>query len=195
VLLACKPKVKAAKIARLGPHLLVTLLAAVGVAVFALRTVSFNNEAASFHEVAQRLPAGLRIRPVVFDPEPRAFPDLPALAHLPAYYFVEKGGMQGYSFAIYPTSVIRYRAGHSAKMKSGEEWRPLEFRVDEELLDYDCFLVHSTPAHARALFAPHSDVLRLVAAKRDWFAYCSSQVAQRLPAIRSTTGSPASLSP
>src|SRR5262249_53488307 len=82
---------------------------AVWLVVFGARLVQFNREAAEFHELEARLPAGLVMRPLVFERNTRVFPGVPAYLHYSAYYYVDKGGTQGYSFAMYPISVVRLR--------------------------------------------------------------------------------------
>ena len=86
-------------------------VAAGWVLVWTLRLPAYNRETEGLHALVAELPGGMSIRPIVFERESVAFPGVPALLHLPAYYLVKKGGMQGYSFAMYPISVIRYRRG------------------------------------------------------------------------------------
>ena len=150
-----------------------TLLAAVGVwaCIFSLRLMKLNRETSHFHDIADALPRGLRVRPVIFDPESDAFPDLPVFTHLPAYYLVDKGGTQGYSFAIYPSSAIRYREGIIPRMSSGEEWAPEAFRVEKELHNYDCFMVHSKRDRYKLLGASRGAV-ELCTQSGDWRSYC-----------------------
>jgi len=141
--------------------------------IFEFRLSKFNQETAGFHAMVNSLPRGLRIRPLVFDAESEAFPDLPTFTHLPAYYLVDKGGMQGYSFAIYPSSVIRYRNRISAKMNGGQEWQPEAFRADAELHDYDCFMVHSKKDRYQQLFGTIGEAVRVRAYAMDWWSYCA----------------------
>jgi hypothetical protein len=92
--------------------------------------------------------------------------------HLPAYYQVEKGGVQGYSFAMYPISVVRYRPGVDERMVGGLEWRPEAFDAAREAADYDCFVVHSAIDRTSELFANTPDVTP-EARHGDWWLYSS----------------------
>ena len=141
--------------------------------IFSFRLAKVNRETSSLHQLIDDLPSGLRVRPVVFEAESRAFPDLPIFTHLPAHYLVEKGGTQGYSFAMYPSSVIRYRKGIVPKMSSGQEWEPEAFRIGAELNDYDCFMVHSATDRYRQLFGEANGAVHLCARAGDWWSYCA----------------------
>jgi hypothetical protein len=124
---------------------------AVWLAVFVVRLTAFNREAAEFHDLEARLPEGLTMRPIVFERNTRAFPGVPAYLHYPAYYYVDKGGTQGYSFAMYPISVVRLRPEVQPTMQGGAEWQPERFRP-EEMDGYDYFLVRSERDRAPELF-------------------------------------------
>jgi hypothetical protein len=171
VLVAFRPNAGVSRLIAFGQR--ATILAAAGVwaGLFGLRLSRFNHETSSFHDMIDALPRGLRVRPIVFETDSLAFPDMPAFTHLPAYYFIEKGGMQGYSFAMYPQSVIRYREGFVPKMRNGEEWRPEEFRINDELGDYDCFIVHSSRNRYQDLFGSLPDAVELHAHAGDWWSY------------------------
>lgn len=129
--------------------------------VFSFRLSAFNREAASYHDFLQGLPSGLAMRPIIFARETQAFPGVPAYVHYSAYYFVEHGGFQGYSFAMYPTSVVRYRAGVKPGMLNAAEWRPELFDERAEVPEYDFFLVRSDSDREKELFerSPHPIVL------------------------------------
>lgn len=114
----------------------------VWLAVLGIRLVAFNREAAEFHELEAQLPAGLTMRPLVFERDTKSFPGVPAYLHYSAYYYVDKGGTQGYSFAMYPISVVRLRPEVHVTMPGGAEWRPDLFRASE-IEEYDYFLVRS----------------------------------------------------
>jgi hypothetical protein len=78
----------------------ITLVTAAWFCVFAIRLQRFAHETQPITDFVARMPAGLRIRPLIFDRGSEAFPGLPAMLHLSAYYVPEKGGSQGYSFAM-----------------------------------------------------------------------------------------------
>jgi hypothetical protein len=152
-----------------------------GLFVLGLTAVWFSTFVARLHEFARETrpirdfiawaPAGLRVRPLVFDRESAAFPGLPALLHLSAYYMVEKGGLQGYSFAMYPTSVIRYRPEVVPGMGGGAEWHPETFSAEQELDAYDCVLVHGGPERAQSLFGARANDVELAFHEGAWRAY------------------------
>ena len=147
-------------------------------AVFGLRLLAFSRETQPISDFVARMPAGLRVRPVVFERTSEAFPGLPAFLHLSAYYAAQKGGSQGYSFAMYPTSVIRYLPGITPTMTRGAEWLPEAFSTDE-LDAYDCILVHSRSDRAGELFRSRAAELRLAFHETDWRAYLTPSYAGR----------------
>jgi hypothetical protein len=85
---------------------LVPLATAAWFCLFAIRLQRFARETQPIKNFIAGMPAGLRIRPLIFDRGSEAFPGLPAMLHLSAYYVPEKGGYQGYSFAMYPTAAV-----------------------------------------------------------------------------------------
>ena len=141
---------------------------AVWLVAFVFRLIAFNREAAEFHELEARLPAGLAMRPLVFERNTRAFPGVPAYLHYSAYYYVEKGGRQGYSFAMYPISVVRLRPEVQATMQGGAEWLPELFR-SQEIDGYDYFLVRSERDRAPELFG--NAPIALDAHVGSWWGY------------------------
>jgi hypothetical protein len=153
-----------------GRRALVGALSTAWVAVFVLRLPAYNRETLGIHALVAEMQPALSVRPIVFERESKAFPGVPALLHLPAYYQVEKGGVQGYSFAMYPISVVRYRAGVPSRMVGGAEWSPETFDWQRELASYDYFVVHSATDRSRELFgnAPH---VALESRRGDWWAY------------------------
>lgn len=171
-LLAFGPTTNVGRIAHVWRRAATLAVVAVWLCTFGFRLSMFNRETISFHDLVDELPNGLRVRPIVFEAEGQAFPELPVFTHLPAYYLVAKGGTQGYSFAMYPSSVIRYRKGIVPKMNSGEEWAPEAFRIDVELHDYDCFIVHSKADRYQSLFGASKGAVQLRAHAGDWWSYC-----------------------
>ena len=157
-LLAIEPQPSRAATERTLLRAGIAATALVWAVVFGVRLVAFNREAAAFHALEAKLPAGLAMRPLVFDRGSRAFPGVPAYLHYSAYYYVEKGGTQGYSFAMYPISVVRLRPDVHATMQGAAEWRPDLFRRSE-LDDYDYFLVRSELDRGPALFGGTGVVL------------------------------------
>jgi hypothetical protein len=148
----------------------IALVATVWVFVFVARLPSFNRETEGLHALVDEMPPGKNIRPIVFERESTAYPGVPALLHLPAYYQVNKGGTQGYSFAMYPISVIRYRAGVEPRMGGGAEWRPETFDWEREHLRYDYFVVHSSSDRSHTLFRNAEDVV-LEGRRGNWWVY------------------------
>jgi hypothetical protein len=162
MLLAFRPRVPEAPSLLRRTRAAVALLGLVWLLVFSARLWRFNEETRSFHALVRELPPGLAMRPVIFDRGSPAFPGVPIYLHYSAYYFVEKGGFQGYSFAMYPTSVIRYRPGVTPGMLNAAEWRPEAFDAKSEVPVYDFFLVRSERDRGAELFAhaPEPVVLR-----------------------------------
>ena len=146
-------------------------LVACWLAVLGLRLHLFDAETAPFAALVERLPAGLSMRPIVFERESRAFPGVPALIHLSAYYAAEKGGLQGYSIAMYATSPVRYTESTTPGMLYGAEWHPEDFSIDEELHLYDSFVVHSSVDRSDELFGEAERNLTLAASAGNWWAY------------------------
>ena len=139
--------------------------------LFAVRVQRFARETEPIADFVARMPAGLRIRPLVFERESEAFPGLPAMLHLSAYYVPEKGGYQGYSFAMYPTSVVRYHPDIVPTMDRGAEWHPEWFSAADELDGYQCFLVRSSQDRSAQLFDTRVDQVSLVFHEQGWWAY------------------------
>jgi hypothetical protein len=131
------------------------------------------------------MPAGLSIRPVVFDRTSEVFPALPIFLHMSAYYVPEKAGRQGYSFALYPTSVIRYVRGAARTMDGGAEWHPEAFSAHDELDGYDCFLVHSRSDRTREIFGERAAEVSLAFHEAGWWAYLSRPGLDKLRAYDS----------
>ena len=138
-----------------------------------VRLWAFTQETQPIRSFVERMPSGLSVRPIVFERESVAFPSLPALLHLSAYYAAEKGGLQGYSFAMYPTSVVRYRPTVVPGMGSGAEWQPETFSAESELGLYDVFLVHSEADRSQQLFGDRLEELELAFCEKGWWAYVS----------------------
>ncbi len=142
--------------------------------LLAVRLAAFTKETRPVRDFVAQMPEGLSVRPVVFGRESSAFPGLPALLHLSAYYMAEKGGLQGYSFAMYPTSVIRYVGAFVPGMPGGAEWHP-EWLSAAELDRYDVFLIHAAAERTLALFRAHA--MEPIFHEGDWWAYRSPRPA------------------
>jgi hypothetical protein len=164
---------------RREPRSLKVALAAVGLcacwlSVLVARLFDFTRETRAVRDFVAHAPPGLTVRPVIFERNSTAFPGLPALLHLSAYYMVEKGGLQGYSFAMYPTSVIRYLPTFVPGMRGGAEWHPEWFSAVAEVGAYDYFLVHSSTDPV-AIFGVHARELSLDFNDDGWWAYRSAR--------------------
>ncbi len=134
--------------------------------------VDFNREARSFHELVARLPKGLAVRPLIFDRTGRAFSGVPVYLHYSAYYQVEKGGRQGFSFAVYPSSAIRFSGPLLPPlMRPGAEWNPRAFDAPSEASLYDYFLVRSAIDRTAELFGDSTVPIELDAHVGDWWGY------------------------
>jgi hypothetical protein len=158
-------------------------LCAAWFALFSVRLAAFARETSPIAAFVAHTPPALRVRPIVFERNSQAFSGLPALLHLSAYYAAEKGGFQGYSFAMYPTSVVRYTDSAPPGMGGGAEWQPERFSAEQELSRYDLFLVHSSSDRSAELFGDRREELELTFHRRNWWAY----------RVRSAAGDPAQL--
>jgi hypothetical protein len=139
--------------------------------LFGWRLIAFNRELREFRAFLAKIPAGLRVRPVVFERGSVAFPGNPAHLHVPAYYALEKGGSAGYSFAMYSISVVRFRPGVRIKMGAGAEWAPERFDAEREGDDYDYFIVKSAVERTAALFPGPAPLAVLDQKVGDWWGY------------------------
>jgi hypothetical protein len=150
---------------------LVLAVASLWATVFVARLRAFQNECADFGGVVPDLRAGRAVRPIVFERETRAFPGVAAFLHFSAYYQVEKGGTQAYSFARNATSVVRELPPGSPAMADGAEWNPASFDPNRELPLFDYFLVRSERDRASEIFAGTGAGVRLVSRHGRWWAY------------------------
>ena len=141
-------------------------------ALFVARLSAFTRETTPLAHFVAQMPTALSVRPIVFERDGSAFPGLPAMLHLSAYYAAEKGGRQGYSFAMYPTSAVRYRPGVVPTMSGGSEWHP-EYFSESEVDSYDCILVRSVTDRSAELFNARAADVRLAFHERDWWAYAT----------------------
>jgi hypothetical protein len=145
-------------------------LVVVWFATFAVRLRAFTKETEPLRNLIARMPDGLRVRPVVFERNSDSFPGLPALLHLPAYYTSEKRGLEGYSFAMYPTSVIRYADRVRPAMTGGSEWHPEWFSA-AELANYDSVIVHGAMDRTDELFGDRAEDTTVAFHEGDWWEY------------------------
>jgi hypothetical protein len=162
---------------RWAPSLLALAVCGLWLTSFGLRLRDFQREAEPFSKLVSAMPAGLAVRPIVFERECRSFPGVSAFLHFPAYYQVERGGTQGYSFARYAISVIRERtSAESDIMQNGAEWRPQDFEPEREVVHFDFFAVHSQHDRTSQLFGASTVPVRLVAHFGDWWGYTSQRL-------------------
>jgi hypothetical protein len=166
--LALEPRTAVSERQQRGGRLAILGVTLVWLAIFCVRLAAFNREAAPFHALAAAMRPGQSLRPLVFERETNSFPGVPAFLHYPAYYYVEKGGSQGYSFAMYPLSVVRYRPDVPLSMQGGAEWRPDWFRKSE-VAQYDYFVVKSSRDLGDELFLGTSVALEAHAGS--WWIY------------------------
>ena len=170
-LLLLRPTVATANPA---PHLrraAVLSIVLVWCGVFVHRTWAFNQESAPLHQLISGMSRNLRVRSIVFEPIPRAFPGLPALNHLAALYLVAKGGILAYSFAMYPSSVVRFSSGVVSSVAPGAEWNPNAFDADSEGDSYDYYVVHSQSDRTVQLFGQVDPVAQLESRYGNWWGY------------------------
>jgi hypothetical protein len=176
LLLALRPPRSRSLVASRRLHTALAALVGVWFVWFGLRLSAFQTEAESYHELTRRLPAGLSMRPVIFDRESKVFRGVPAFLHYSAYYYVEKGGTQAYSFAMYPISVVRYRPHVTPGMQNAAEWRPERFDRAGEVPAYEYFLVRSETDRTEQLFRGAPLPVTLDARFGPWWGYVRNDV-------------------
>lgn len=160
-----------------SPQCLVALVST-WLCIFGARLYGFNQDTASFHRLIAELPSNLKVRSLVFERESPSFPSVPALIHLPVYYQVEKGGFHGFSFAIYPSSVIRFREPRVLPhIAGGMEWHPEWFDAPTEVPQYDYFIVHSSVDRGGELFSDSPNPIALDVHEGNWWGYGRSTAA------------------
>jgi hypothetical protein len=140
---------------------------------FAVRLATFNGETAALHRLLRDVPAGLQLRALIFDRESRAFAGAPLFLHLPAMYFVEKGGRLAHSFAVYPNSVVRLRPGKAPSMPLGAEWHPDAFDISREGAHHDYYVVKIGKDPTERLFGRSPVQVTLDARHGDFWGYRS----------------------
>jgi hypothetical protein len=150
LMLACQPRRSSPRFNSLI-GVVATTACAIWLLVFSVRLSAFKREMADYDALIERLPAGLRVRPIIFDRNSRAFPGAPAYVHVSAYYHIAKGGLPAYWFAVQRNAVVRYREGYGPRMSPGSEWTPNRFDAALEAPHYDYFLVRGN-SQGRALF-------------------------------------------
>ncbi len=174
LLLALRPPSVRRESAKRQLHGFLAALVGVWFVWFGVRLTDFRAEVDGYHALTRRLPHGLSMRPIIFDRESQVFPAVPAFIHYSAYYYVEKGGWQGYSFAMYPISVVRYRPHVTPGMQYAAEWRPDRFDPRYEVPAYQYFLVRSETDRSAQLFADAP--VRLDARFGPWWGYVREDV-------------------
>lgn len=176
LLLALRPPPVRSARSRRNLHALLSALVAVWFVWFGVRLSAFRAEVDGYHALTRRLPTGLSMRPIIFDRESQVFPAVPAFIHYSAYYYVERGGWQGYSFAMYPISVVRYRPHVTPGMQNAAEWQPQRFDRAHEVPAYQYFLVRSETDRTAQLFAGAPMPVRLEARFGPWWGYVREDV-------------------
>jgi len=147
------------------------LLCASWFLAFTVRLQQFAEETNAITAFISEMPAGLRLRPVVFERDSAAFAGAPLHLHLSAYYAALKGGFQGYSFAMYPTSIVVYTESAPRGMFGGAEWQPERFSGRDELSRYDLFWVKSSTDRSRELFGDRQHEVTLVFRQQGFWGY------------------------
>jgi hypothetical protein len=145
-------------------------LTLVWLVLFGVRLAAFNRESAPFHALLASLEPGLRVRSIVFDRASSALPGVPVFLHFAAYYLVEKAGVLGHAFTMYPNSVLRLRPGAHSLTAPGSEWVPQSFDAVREGPLFDYFLVRSAVDRKAQLFGVSSEVV-LESRAGSWWAY------------------------
>jgi hypothetical protein len=140
-------------------------------ALLTVRFAAFDREGRDFDAIQDAVPWRARVRPIIY----MRAQDV-AFVHFATWSQVEKGGLQGVSFAS-NYLVARYRPGSQQLMVMPQEWQADAFDWRREaVLHYDTFIVRSestTPALTKRLFGRAGDDVTLEAEKGHWRVYRS----------------------
>jgi len=151
-------------------HLALTSIAVGWMALVLTGFIGFDRDARQFDVVMKQMLPNKRVRSLVFERggeyTPGGFPFL----HFPAWYQVEKGGTDSYSFAYTLLSVAVFRDKNKTVLAS-IDWRPWELDMATEQDDYDYFVVRSAMEIGPALFKGAKRPVYLLAHEGWWWVY------------------------
>jgi hypothetical protein len=139
------------------------------------RFYGFDVEAKSFNTVMAHMPTAPKVRPLIFRPDSEFIPGGVPYLHFPVYIQAEKGGVTGFSFAIFYSTFAHYRPEFPSPMNYDEEWQPQRFSWANEHKKYDTYVVRAPINPAPMLFRGARTPIYLVAQQGWWWVYQSKQ--------------------
>ena len=130
----------------------------------------FDEEARGLSDVLAKAEPGRSMLGLMYERESAHIAPSPFL-HAPAYYQARKGGVIGFSFAVFFPELVRFRPGMAPQMTPNVEWDPGRFDWNTDGW-YQYYLVRTTKAPgARLARAIQSKRVQLVAQSGAWSLY------------------------
>jgi hypothetical protein len=160
---------------RLSPRLLhasLTLIALAWMGAVFVGFHGFDRDARQFDVVMSKMAPNKRVRSLIFERGSDYTPGGVPFMHFPAWYQVEKGGTDSYSFAYTLLSVAVFR-DKSKSVEAKIDWQPWAFDVAKEQDHYDYFVVRSATDLGPGLFERATRPVKLVAHQGWWWVYAT----------------------
>lgn len=167
----------------LRPSIVRGMIAALSVTwclVLVSRFAAFDEQARDFDVIASHMRPNAAVRPIIAFPFSEFDPGGVPYLHFPCYYQMEKGGLNGFSFADSEFSFVRYRPPLHNRMHPDDEWHPELFRWYAEPA-YDYYVVRALRDLGPVLFRGAEASMRLEAHQGCWWLYRPVAPLQRLP--------------
>lgn len=160
---------------RVRPALLRGGLAAIALGwltLVTLRFQGFDREAVPFDRVTAAIEPGKSLVSVAYYPVSEWVPGRVPFVHFAAWSQARRGGLLGFSFAVYFPEMVRYRDGFRPPMTPGlEVWpRRFDWKVDGA---FDYYLVKTPPGMEATLF--RNGPVSCVSHEAGWWLYRRSQ--------------------
>ena len=134
---------------------------------------AFDTEAQSVAPILDAIEPQARVMALVFDSGSKVV-DGPAYLHFVKYHQIRKGGVSVYSFAEAPQSPIRFRARDQCgppPTQLRSEWKPHEFRFNNDARFYDYFLVRGERGGFARRVGFKKEGVKQVAKNGNWTLY------------------------
>jgi hypothetical protein len=144
--------------ARARPFLLAFVLG--WMALLSVRYRSFDADARDLDPLLATMEPNRRVQSLTFELGSNDVPGFPCFLHHAVWYQVERGGVMGFSFALFFPELLRYRAGAAPPITPFLEWHPERFNWQRDGRDFDYFLVRSSREMGAALFGTKRVVLQ-----------------------------------
>jgi len=114
------------------------------------------------------------VRGLIFGTDHPSFRGLPLFLHFPAWYQVEKGGAQGFSFAQFFPELVRYRETPPWAIPLGFAGAPERFAWARDWQLYDAYVVRAPVDPSGRLFPGAGNSLTLAAREGPWWLFVRS---------------------